>query len=127
VQFSVSVVGCPGRSEKAEIRKFETRKSRRVSNFDFRVSVTTCNGQLLLPRVPKCTISPSCTTYSFPSRRKRARDAGFGKAPRHIRSSYFVTSARMNPPLDVEWISPRLPSPSMPARIVHARHSSRPR
>src|ERR1035438_7056815 len=76
----------------------------RFSNFEFRPlpALATDKGQGTKDSSSqlawrKCTISPSCTMYSLPSRRNWARTRASAKLPADIKSSYLVTSARINP------------------------------
>ena len=71
-------------------------------------------------------MSPSWTTYSFPSMpslpaaRQAASDLSSTK------SSYLITSARMKPFSKSVWMTPAALGALSPTLIVQARHSSAP-
>ncbi len=71
-------------------------------------------------------MSPSCTTYSFPSLASlpAARQAASLRSV--TKSSYLMTSARMKPFSKSVWITPAACGALSPLRMVQARHSSAP-
>ena len=71
-------------------------------------------------------MSPSWTTYSFPSERSRPFSLAAATLPQAIISSKLMVSARMKPRSMSEWIFPAAWGAFVPRRIVQARHSSFP-
>ncbi len=68
-------------------------------------------------------MSPSCTSYSFPSERTRPASRAAFIEPHRTNSSYGRTSARINPRSKSLWITPAASGARAPRRAVQARTS----
>src|SRR5581483_6871516 len=97
-----------------------------VRRNDYRDRGGVSQRRLLYVAWRKFITSPSCTTYSLPSRRTSACSRHAASDPRCSSGSQATTSARMKPRWISLWISPAASWALVPLGMDHARFSSSP-